>query len=621
MAEPLPSDGYGPAAWVDYTNNWRKADTDWMQSRAILRYASGPPASGEVGQTVYDFAADRINMRSKVNRWIPVVAAENLVTGPITSSSPTEGVGFTHKQSSGQGLVFAPNEIIAYQKLRTGGSEVVLDSTGLALQTVGGVAAKLTTDATGLHSSATIVAPVVIADFQALATTNAKALTATSGVFSANVSITGTLGVTGLVSVNAMDITADPASANRAARRSWVEGLVNAKLSQAQADALYLSQAEGDARFINNTGDTITGTFNLTRAGEAPLIQFYNIAGGTRFGYIQSLSTGLTLSSDAANTYVRLLIGGGESFRAHDTGASVTGTLSVSGTAAINSYIYSGIAVRAGGNGGQVQLIDTSGGGYNAYLGYYNGGTTTAPGSQIGYAGFNGSSELRVQNNISAGILRLLTTGAGDVYLQPGVGGEIFLSPNNTFQGKMAGTNFMWGKAAPDVHNVGLEMDGGYGRYMSTTDVAANLYAHHVGANDAANKAFIQFLAGTTTVLLSEIRQNSARNGIVIVNCTTSAPSDYRWKDDLGPVEGALDRVMQLRPRRLRWIESGEEFEGFIAHEAGEVVPYLVNGEKDAITEDGQIEGQGFNYGGETPLLTAALQELAARVTALETAA
>ena len=77
---------------------------------------------------------------------------------------------------------------------------------------------------------------------------------------------------------------------------------------------------------------------------------------------------------------------------------------------------------------------------------------------------------------------------------------------------------------------------------------------------------------------------------------------------------------MQLQPKRLAWKTTGEEFEGFIAHEVEGVAPYVVTGDKDAVTDTGAIEGQSLAYGSLTTLLTAAMQELAERVVALEDA-
>ena len=56
-----------------------------------------------------------------------------------------------------------------------------------------------------------------------------------------------------------------------------------------------------------------------------------------------------------------------------------------------------------------------------------------------------------------------------------------------------------------------------------------------------------------------------------------------------------------------------------IAHELQSVVPDCVTGEKDAVNEDGSIKPQGIDTSFLVATLTAAIQELNAKVTALET--
>ena len=84
---------------------------------------------------------------------------------------------------------------------------------------------------------------------------------------------------------------------------------------------------------------------------------------------------------------------------------------------------------------------------------------------------------------------------------------------------------------------------------------------------------------------------------------TYDTGSDYRLKENITPIENALDRVGQLNAVKFDWISDGTSSEGFIAHEAQEVFPDAVSGEKD-----GKIM-QGMDYGRITPLLVKAMQE------------
>ena len=56
-----------------------------------------------------------------------------------------------------------------------------------------------------------------------------------------------------------------------------------------------------------------------------------------------------------------------------------------------------------------------------------------------------------------------------------------------------------------------------------------------------------------------------------------------------------------------------------VAHEAQEVAPYCVTGEKDAVNDDGKPIYQQMDHQALVPLLIAEIQQLRARVAALET--
>ena len=93
--------------------------------------------------------------------------------------------------------------------------------------------------------------------------------------------------------------------------------------------------------------------------------------------------------------------------------------------------------------------------------------------------------------------------------------------------------------------------------------------------------------------------------------------SDYRLKENVLPMQGALGRVMQLQPCTYTWKADGSYGEGFIAHQLQEVVPIAVTGKKDAMLESGEPDYQGVDPGKIVALLTAALQELKHEVDSL----
>ena len=62
--------------------------------------------------------------------------------------------------------------------------------------------------------------------------------------------------------------------------------------------------------------------------------------------------------------------------------------------------------------------------------------------------------------------------------------------------------------------------------------------------------------------------------------------SDYRLKEAIAPMTGALAKVALLKPCTYKWKVDGSDGQGFIAHELDEVVPGCVVGEKDAVQEE-----------------------------------
>jgi hypothetical protein len=116
-------------------------------------------------------------------------------------------------------------------------------------------------------------------------------------------------------------------------------------------------------------------------------------------------------------------------------------------------------------------------------------------------------------------------------------------------------------------------------------------------------------------------------------NTSYNTSSDYRLKENVQPMTGALAKVAALKPVTYKWKSDGSDGEGFIAHELAEVVPQCVTGKKDAIEtytdEDGVQQTRPKYQGVDTSFLVATLtaaiqeqqamiQELTAKVAALE---
>jgi hypothetical protein len=112
-------------------------------------------------------------------------------------------------------------------------------------------------------------------------------------------------------------------------------------------------------------------------------------------------------------------------------------------------------------------------------------------------------------------------------------------------------------------------------------------------------------------------------NNVGSISVTTTATayntsSDYRLKNTIAPMTGALAKVALLKPCTYKWNVNGSDGEGFIAHELAEVCPQAVTGEKDAVDADGNIKSQGIDTSFLVATLTAAIQEQQAIIQSLK---
>jgi len=107
---------------------------------------------------------------------------------------------------------------------------------------------------------------------------------------------------------------------------------------------------------------------------------------------------------------------------------------------------------------------------------------------------------------------------------------------------------------------------------------------------------------------------NTTNDAVGAINTSGSSTSyvtssDYRLKENIAPMTGALAKVALLKPCTYTWKADGSAGQGFIAHELQAVVPDCVTGEKDAIDEEGKPEYQGVDTSFLVATLTAAIKE------------
>ena len=147
---------------------------------------------------------------------------------------------------------------------------------------------------------------------------------------------------------------------------------------------------------------------------------------------------------------------------------------------------------------------------------------------------------------------------------------------------------------------------------FSGSDLVTSANIDHMwydDTNDGSTKGTFHFVADTT--------YHATGNADCRARVFTTA-SDHRLKEDIKDIEDSISKVQSLKPVNFSWIATGENQDGFIAHEVQEVVPLAVNGAKDAVKEDGTPIYQGLDQSKLIPILTKALQEALTKIESLE---
>ncbi len=98
---------------------------------------------------------------------------------------------------------------------------------------------------------------------------------------------------------------------------------------------------------------------------------------------------------------------------------------------------------------------------------------------------------------------------------------------------------------------------------------------------------------GSDGILARMVNDGVVVGGINVTGSSTSynTSSDYRLKENVVEMTGALDRVSQLKPSRFNFIADADKtVDGFLAHEVQEIVPEAITGEKDGMrTEEYEV--------------------------------
>ena len=182
---------------------------------------------------------------------------------------------------------------------------------------------------------------------------------------------------------------------------------------------------------------------------------------------------------------------------------------------------------------------------------------------------------------------------------------------------------------------IALDATGPAGSFKNSAGASSSAIECWNSATTGDNK-FITFASDAYSIR-GTITYNRA-GGLTAYNVT----SDYRAKTVNGPVQNALLKLSSLKPCTGRMNGAEMDIDFFVAHELQEIVPSAVTGVKDSTRqeqyevtpavkdEDGNLiteaiigtrqvpDYQMVDKSALIPLLTAAIQELNAKVSALE---
>lgn len=308
-----------------------------------------------------------------------------------------------------------------------------------------------------------------------------------------------------------------------------------------------------------------------------------------------STTAGLVTSADTSGN-LDLQAGGVTKIAVTSAGAAITGTLSASGESTLTGNVGIGMAPTV-----PLQIKGGTSNGLNETLKLTAGSTSANSGPSIGFNDYYGTNTYPTWKLGEIGAIY-----AGGAEYQ---GALVFYTNTGTTATSTSEKMRIASNGQVQINTTAF------------TSAAGQVEIAGDGSNVRNPLSINSTTSGTASSPITAWMRNYTYTGGIAITGTTTAyntSSDYRLKDNVAPMTGALARVALLKPVTYSWKIDGSAGEGFIAHELQEVCPLAVTGEKDAVNDDGSVKSQSIDVSFLVATLTAAIQELKAIVDAQE---
>lgn len=433
----------------------------------------------------------------------------------------------------------------------------------------------------------------------------------------------------------------------------YIQNGVNSGLNLAIDNNEIMARNNGAASTLalnNQGGNIILGSGSAGRVGIgliSPGVKFHVGTGEVRFPSFHFDGPRLNIINSGASVFIGDLAGENDNLSNNNNVyvGRYAGQQNVSGdwnTAIGHQALRNGTTGNRNIAIGAVALRDNNGfrnvafgvdagqantGNQNVFLGFEAGRTNT--GSNNVFVGHNagenasGSDKLYIDNSNTNspliygefnnnllqvnGELRIPTGGSGNTHFNYSVDNRNYIRGETLFDAGDVGI----GTTTPDYL---LDVEGSESsnyiaqiRNNSTDDNGHGLRIK-LGSESYLPTHFIGFYDQSSGIegYISGVSGNAVSYNTV---------SDLRLKKNIQPMTDGLDRLRQMNPMTYQWKSDGSDDIGFIAQELNEVVPTAVAGLPDG---DVNVSPMAVDYGKVTPVLTAAIKELLAKVEALE---